>query len=160
MKRAAICLLTVVIAGAGLVPLGCSPSLQLGSLQPDELFTLAGRKASEDELDRQIESWTARRTPKDVMTLMQNHGVAGALIADGRDLHQDPQLAHRGHFWKLEHQEMGVTAYDECAFRFSETVSALRPPPCLGEHTQMVCSELLGMPDEEYLRLLENGVFT
>jgi hypothetical protein len=33
------------------------------------------------------------------------------------------------------------------------------PSPCLGEHTELVCREFLGMNDEEFIGLLSDGVF-
>jgi len=39
-----------------------------------------------------------------------------------------------------------------------------RPAPCLGEHNEYVCTQLLGIPDEEFIKLyqeeyLNKGVF-
>jgi hypothetical protein len=33
------------------------------------------------------------------------------------------------------------------------------PAPCLGEHTEYVCTEILGMSDEYFLELMQKGVF-
>jgi benzylsuccinate CoA-transferase BbsF subunit len=72
----------------------------------------------------------------------------------------DPQLGHRHHFWYLNHPEMGPCAYDGPPFKLSETPAELRmPAPCLGEHTEYVCTKILGMSDEEFVELLADGVF-
>jgi hypothetical protein len=34
-----------------------------------------------------------------------------------------------------------------------------RSAPCLGEHTEYVCNEILKMPPEEFVELLTDGVF-
>jgi len=31
--------------------------------------------------------------------------------------------------------------------------------PCLGEHTEYVCTEILGMSNDEFLELYNTGVF-
>jgi len=33
------------------------------------------------------------------------------------------------------------------------------PSPCLGEHTEYVCREILKLSDEEFIELLIDGVF-
>ena len=94
------------------------------------------------------------------MSLMQSAGVAAAVVEDGHDLYLDPQLEHRHHFWMLEHPEMGTTAYDSPSFRLSKTPAQLEmPAPCVGQHTEYVCREILGMSDEDFINLLEAGVF-
>ena len=55
---------------------------------------------------------------------------------------------------------MGSCAYDAASFRLSKTpVEPKLPAPCLGEHTAYVCSDILGIPDEEFLELVAEGVF-
>jgi len=47
------------------------------------------------------------------------------------------------------------------AMRFSETPGDIRTPaPCLGEHSEYVYREMLGMSAEEYATLDKEGVFT
>lgn len=127
--------------------------------QQTRFATLLGRKENEEELDRLVEEWTINYPPEEVMQVLQEAGVAAGLVENGKDLHQDPQLKHRHHFWLLKHPEMGVTAYDGPSFRLSETPAELnRAAPCLGEHTEYVCREILGMSDEEFVALLAEGV--
>jgi benzylsuccinate CoA-transferase BbsF subunit len=122
--------------------------------------TLLARKENEDELDRLVENWTINFSPEEVMNKMQAAGVAAGVVQSGKDLIEDPQLKHRHHFWYLNHPEMGSCAYDGPPFKLSETPAELRmPAPCLGEHTEYVCTQILGMSDEEFIGLLAEGVF-
>jgi crotonobetainyl-CoA:carnitine CoA-transferase CaiB-like acyl-CoA transferase len=41
----------------------------------------------------------------------------------------------------------------------SEAAYELSPPPLLGESTEYVCTQLLGMPDEEFVQLMQEGAF-
>jgi benzylsuccinate CoA-transferase BbsF subunit len=51
-------------------------------------------------------------------------------------------------------------SYDESSFRLAKAPAELKSPaPCLGEHTAYVCAEILGMSDEEFVQLSEEGVF-
>ena len=122
--------------------------------------TIAGRKKNEDEVDKVVEEWTVGHSPEEIMTQMQAAGVPSGIVANGRDLHLDPQLKHRHHFWMLEHSEMGVTAYDGPGFRLSKTpVEIKMPSPRLGQHTEYICREILKMSDKEFIELLNEGVF-
>jgi benzylsuccinate CoA-transferase BbsF subunit len=74
-------------------------------------------------------------------------------------MHADPQLAHRGHYWKLEHPHMGLRTYDGPAFRLSKTPGELtKAAPMLGEDNEYVYKQLIGLDDEEYIEALAEGV--
>ena len=121
--------------------------------------TLSDRKKNEDELDRRVECWTAMHPPERVVEMLQGAGIAAALVANSKDLAQDPQLAHRNHYVDLDHSEIGPHGYENFAFRLSKTPDAPRAAaPCLGEHTAYVCTEMLGLSDEEFVQLLTEGV--
>ena len=80
-------------------------------------------------------------------------------MANAKDLAEDPQLAHRKHYEVREHSEIGPHSYENFAFRLSETPGAPRAAaPCLGEHNALVCTEILGLSDEEFVSLLTEGV--
>jgi benzylsuccinate CoA-transferase BbsF subunit len=122
--------------------------------------TLLARKENEEELDRLVEDWTVNLPPEEVMNKMQAAGVAAGVVQSGKDLIEDPQLEHRHHFWYLNHPEMGLCAYDGPPFKLSETPAELNmPAPCLGEHTEYVCTQILGMTDDEFIGLFAEGVF-
>lgn len=121
--------------------------------------TLLGRKENEEELNKLIESWTINFDPEEVMMRLQKAGVRAGFVEDGRDMHSDPQLLHRSHFQHLNHPEMGVCAYDAPSFRLSKTPPHLGPAPCLGEHNEIVYTQILGLSDEEFAQLLVEGVF-
>ena len=122
--------------------------------------TLGTRKANEEELDKLVESWTSSLAAEEVAGRLQASGVSAGVVQSGKDLIEDPQLKHRHHFWYLNHPEMGICAYDGPPFKLSETPAELRmPAPCLGEHTEHVCTQILGMSDEEFVELLAEGVF-
>jgi benzylsuccinate CoA-transferase BbsF subunit len=122
--------------------------------------TLVARKDNESELDRLVEEWTSQHTAEEVMTMMQKEGVAAGIVQTGQDLYEDPQLKHRGHSWIIEHREMGPFPYFGQAAKLSKTPAEGRmPSPCLGEHTEYVCREILKLSDEEFVELLVDGVF-
>jgi benzylsuccinate CoA-transferase BbsF subunit len=126
----------------------------------ERFSTLPGRKENEDELDRLVARWTQQHAAEEVMERLQSAGVPAGLVSTGEDLNKNPQLADRGHYKVLNHTEIGPVPFSNPPFRFSRTASEVRSAaPCLGEHTEYVCREILKISDEEFVDLLQKGVF-
>jgi benzylsuccinate CoA-transferase BbsF subunit len=122
--------------------------------------TLANRKQNEQELDRLIGEWTVQFTAEEVMTRLQDAGVSAGVVKNTADIYEDPQLRQRDLFWKMEHAEMGQFTHLGQSFELSATpAQPYSPSPLLGEHTEQICTGLLGMPDEEFIGLMQEGVF-
>jgi benzylsuccinate CoA-transferase BbsF subunit len=131
------------------------------ALAEDTKFrTVLERKKHEELLDEIVGGWTAGQSADEVMMKLQQAHVPAGVTQNMEELFADPQLAHRRHFVPMNHPEMGkYTAYMP-AFRLSSTVSELeRPAPCIGEHNDQVYNTMLGMSDEEFIKLLSEGIF-
>lgn len=125
----------------------------------EKFATFLGRKENEDELDRLVEEWTIKRTPEEVMILMQRAGVPAGVVQDGEDLQtRDPQLKERGYYVYLDHPEAGRIAHDGLTFALSATPGEIRRAPLLGEHNEYVYKEVLGFSEEEVNQLITEGV--
>ena len=122
--------------------------------------TLLGRKRNEDELDNLVGRWTSTRIAEEVMRLLQAAGVPCGVVQSKKDLFEDPQLKHRGHFRYLENAEIGVHAYDGPSFKLSKTPDCQFAAPALGQHNEYVYKELLGMSDDEIADLIIEHVIT
>jgi benzylsuccinate CoA-transferase BbsF subunit len=121
--------------------------------------SLAARRDHEDELEERLASWTRTLDAFEAVEMLQRHGVPAGVVAKAVDLFEDPQLAHRDHFWPLEHPEMGTYLYNGPAYRLSETPAIGRwAPPMLGEHTDYVLKELLGYSAAEIEALAAAGL--
>jgi benzylsuccinate CoA-transferase BbsF subunit len=117
------------------------------------------RKKNEDNIFIEISKWTATQRAEEVMLRLQTAGVPSGVVKNSKDLYSDPQLRHRGLFWPLEHSEMGLFTHLGPSFVLSKTPArAERPSPCLGEHTEQVCTKILGMSDDEFVELIHTGV--
>ena len=122
--------------------------------------TLLGRKQNEEALDRTLSEWTVALDPEEVMRRMQGAGVPAGIVATGEDLFKDPQLAYRGAFHTVEHPEIGKHAVNGIGYSLSDTPAEYKTSgPCLGQHTEYVCTRLLGMSDDEFVQLFTEGVF-
>jgi len=128
--------------------------------QDPRFSTLLNRKRNEDELNRLIEEWTVNFTAEEVMSEMQSRGIPAGVVQNARDLCLDPQLRERGYFWKLDHPVLGPFLHLGQPSRLSDTPAIPNmPAPCLGQHTEHVCTQMLHMSDEEFLELYQAGVF-
>lgn len=123
-----------------------------------QFAALLDRLKNVDELDRLVEEWTINHSPEEVMALMQGAGVPAAVVQNAEDLDKDPQLRSRHFYCEVEHPVLGNITYLGYP-KLSKTPYEIRRSPCLGEHNFYVCTELLGMPDEEFIELDNAGVF-
>lgn len=129
-------------------------------IEDPRFSTLLSRKENEDELDALIAQWTSNLSPYEVMNKLQEAGVAAGVVESCGDLFSDAQLKYRRHFQPLEHAEIGIHNYQSPSFRMSKTPAELRmAAPCLGQHNEYVCTEILGMSDAEFVTLLAEGIF-
>ena len=121
----------------------------------------AARTAGRDALDDLVAAATRGREASGLADALQRAGVPAAMVARIDDLvERDAQLAHRGHWVRLDHAVMGRTLYNAPPMRLSRTDFEMRTPaPLLGEHTDAVCREVLGLDDDEIRRLRADGVF-
>jgi len=117
----------------------------------EKFSSLLQRKNNEDELDSLIGQWTNTKRSKDIEVLLQDQGVPASVVEKSSDLYQDPQLAHRKFYVKMNHAEMGTPNYPQQAdFILSKTPrETIMPSPCLGEHNEYVYKELLKLSDDE-----------
>jgi len=123
--------------------------------------TIAARKEHENELDQEIEKWTKRWTPTEVFKKLQKHGVKAGIVEDMKDLFADPQLKYRKFWAPTDHPEVGRIHAEGPPFLFSKTPFRIdRAAPMIGEHNELVFKEWVGMPKEEYDRLVKEGVIS
>ncbi len=122
------------------------------------LSTHEGRLQRHDEVDARIAQWTADKSAQEVMGLVLAQGVPAGVVQRSSDLLRDPQLAHRRFYRYLEHQEMGRVPYGGHQARIRGYDGGPRSPgPVLGQHTEHVLRNVLGMSDEEVLAAVVSG---
>ncbi len=124
------------------------------------LAGVEGRLARADDIEARLGEWTRGQRAVAVAERLQAAGVDAAPVEDFGDLHEDPQLTHRGHFRPVEHPVLGRHPVETHAMRFSATEPRIRAAaPRLGEHTEHVLRDLVGMPADEVAALRQAGVF-
>lgn len=124
--------------------------------------TNAGRLEHQDELDAHIAGWASAREDYAVMATLQAAGVpAGVCQTPGDRVERDEQLRARDWWHTMPHAELGeASEFDGVTPRLSLTPGALRSAsPLIGEHTEHVMRDILGLSPEEYAEYEAMGVF-
>jgi benzylsuccinate CoA-transferase BbsF subunit len=128
--------------------------------QDERFATLAGRIKHREELDGRVNGWTANFTPEQVMAMLQENGVGAGVVATAEDSEADPQLKAYDFFREIDHKYLGPQKFfHPPGFTLSDAVAEVTRPVYLGEHTEKICKEFLGMSDAEYARLDGEGAF-
>lgn len=124
----------------------------------------AGRKAHEDELDRQMAEFTRAQERYDLMNRLQQRGIPAAAVQNAMDrCERDVQLKARGYFVPLPHGEIGTWPVEGFPAKFEKMpveVGGLpqRGAPMMGENNDYVYRDLLGLGPEEIATLKEELV--
>ncbi len=106
------------------------------------------------EAEALVAAWTASRDRYQIAETLQAVGVEAVPVQDFADLLEDPQLAHRSHFEWREHPVMGEQPYERNGFRLEHGSGGYPAPgPTLGQHTEHVLGDLLGLSAEEIAEL-------
>jgi len=121
---------------------------------------LSWRFANGDAIDAAIAAWARDRDVFEIERLLQQEGVPAHGVASGEDVVNDAQLAARGHWIERDHPAMGRYAFEMPPFRLSEHEVRVERSPLIGEHTDNVLKNLLGMGDDEITAAREAGALT
>jgi len=112
----------------------------------DRFRTREVRKANEQALDGVVGAWCARRERWEVTRLLQAAGVPAFPALSAKDLFEDEHLNARNAFNRWEHPEVGVKALMGLPWRYTVRPNGQGgPAPLLGQHTDEVLEELLGL---------------
>ena len=121
----------------------------------------ASRKANEAALDEIIAQWTRERDAGEIERSFTEAGLIAARVASFYRVYDEPEprFAASGFLQLVDHPEVGPSWLAGGPWRLSGPLdTTLRASPCLGQHTQEVLAEELGVTAEEYQALVAAGV--
>jgi crotonobetainyl-CoA:carnitine CoA-transferase CaiB-like acyl-CoA transferase len=117
-----------------------------------EDLNLARRRAGSKDIDAALSAWAAARSAEDAARVLTGSGIPNAALARSEGLVESEHLKARG-FW----DEHGVGVLPGLPWRESfGRQSGLAPG--LGEHTDLILAEVLGMDPLEITALRNDGV--
>jgi len=150
----------VVAANADGVFARLCKAMDRPELATDERFaTHDGRGTNMADLDELVGAWTATLPCDDVLTTLDEHGVPAGRIFTAPDMLRDPQYLAREMVQRITSSQGWEVPMTGVVPRFSATPGAIRHGgPRLGEHTDEVLAELLGLGNIELAELHASGV--
>jgi len=117
------------------------------------------RVANRAELIPLIRQATVFKTTAEWVSQLEAAGVPCGPINDLAQMFQDPQVLARGLAVSMPHALAGAVPQVASPIRLSETpVEYRRAPPLLGEHTEAVLGDVLGLGADALERLRSSGV--
>ncbi|MER3420886.1 MAG: formyl-CoA transferase [Chloroflexota bacterium] len=120
--------------------------------------TNADRLAHRKELVQEIQRLIEQRPADEWLRLLNENGIPAGPINTVPQALADPQVQALGVVRTLPHPTAGEIQVIGPPFRFSETQAEVRSaPPLLGQHTEQVLRELLGMDDAAIAALRAEG---
>ena len=121
--------------------------------------TNSARVAYRDALILDISKLLAMRTTDNWLAELETAGVPCGPINTLDKVFDDPQVRHRGMRLPLPHPKAGQVDLVGNPIRIDgQRLAAETPPPALGEHSEEVLSQLLGLDEETLAGLRERGV--
>lgn len=120
---------------------------------------LMGRREDRDAIDLAIAAWTADQEGPVLEQALQDAGIAAHRALDMQDLHADPQLQGREHYYEVQHAIYQTHTVESSRLRLSRSPekraeSALS----LGRDNRFVLESLLGYSGERIDALIQAGV--
>jgi crotonobetainyl-CoA:carnitine CoA-transferase CaiB-like acyl-CoA transferase len=129
-------------------------------LGTDERYATHGaRGRHQDELDTRIAAWTKGYGLDHLVTLLETHGVPAGPVNDAAGVVADAHLNERDAVIEVETADFGRIAMQGIAPRLSETPGRVAwAGPALGEHTDTVLGDRLGLGPAEIADLRRRGI--
>ncbi len=119
----------------------------------------AGRMKHVDELVAELQKTTAKKTVAAWLEILRAADIPCGPINDLAAVAADPQVRYRGMLPKIPHPQKGAWPVANTPFHLSgATTGPAGASPRLGEHTNAVLKDLLGLNDEEIDALRRDGV--
>jgi formyl-CoA transferase len=121
--------------------------------------THSARGAAMAELDGHIARWTSTLGAEQLLGTLHANGVPAGRIFRAKDMFADPHFAAREAIVRVPHPDFGELPMQNATPRLSATPGSVRTAgPALGEHNDEIYGGLIGLDDEEQVRLRTAGI--
>ena len=121
--------------------------------------TNAKRVENREEITKLLNDVFKKRTTKEWVSALDEAGVANGPINNIKQVFEEPQVIARGMRVDLPHPTAGTVPLVSSPMKFSATpIEHKLPPPTLGQHTDEILRDFLGMDDAGIAKLRESKV--
>ena len=135
-------------------------ALEMPELPVDPRFaTNPQRVKFREEVLQVLSNRIIQRDSEDWLSALEAASVPCARINSIDKVFEDPQVVHRKRVLQVDHPTVGILKMVAPAATFHGTpLDVFKPPPLLGEHTDEILSDLLGMSEAAIAHLRSNSV--
>ncbi|QIW95713.1 hypothetical protein AMS68_001231 [Peltaster fructicola] len=111
------------------------------------------------ELEDLIETITTTRTTAEWLDIFEESGMPYAAINDVKETLDHPHVRARNMVTRVQHDACGEMDLVSPPVKYSHSQPSIRsPPPTLGQHTDQVLGDMLGMSTAEITGLKQEGI--
>ncbi|HEC92360.1 MAG TPA: CoA transferase [Candidatus Atribacteria bacterium] len=131
------------------------------SLINDERFNSNDKRVKNySEIKKMVEEWASDKKVNEIVSILLANRIPCAPIYSVDQVVNDPHIANdREMFLEVKHPTLGKVKLGGNPIKLSKTKPTIRQaPPLLGQHTEDVLNNLLGLSKEEIEKLREEGV--
>ena len=123
----------------------------------ERYLTPADRVSREPEVDEIIAAWTRGRSKYDAMKVVGESGIPAGAVLDTDELNSDVTFEERGVMQTMVHPVHRPFKMPAWPVRVDGKATRLTASPMLGEHTEEVISDWLGLNDAAIATLKTDG---
>lgn len=117
------------------------------------------RVANRDELESEIEKVSTQKTTQEWLDVFEGSGMPYAAVNDVQGTLNHEHTQARNMVIEVDHEDCGPMKLVNTPMKFSESQPGFRsPPPSLGQHTDEVLKDQLGLDEPQILELKAKGV--
>lgn len=117
------------------------------------------RVANRDELESAIEQISTQKTTQEWLEVFEGSGMPYAAVNDVQGTLNHVHTKARNMVIEVDHEECGPMKLVNTPVKFSESEPGFRsPPPTLGQHTDEILRDQLGLGEAQIGELREKGV--
>ena len=116
------------------------------------------RKEHADEIYEIIAEWTKTHSKNEIMEILSDLGIPCSPVKDTVELLNDEHLSERQMIVNLNDPDRGEYKAIGCPIKVGNSEIDITPPPLLGQNTEEVLTELLGIELNQIKSLKHNGV--
>jgi formyl-CoA transferase len=105
----------------------------------------------------EIEKWTMTRTKFEIMEILNPLNVPCGPVLSMKELAEEPSLRETGSVVEVDHPTRGKYLTVGNPIKLSDSATTVTRSPLLGEHTDEILREILGLGDDQIESVRNEG---
>ena len=126
-------------------------------LEDPEWNTPKARLPKLEQMFDEIEKWTMTRTKFEIMEILNPLNVPCGPVLSMKELAEEPSLRETGTVVEVDHPTRGKYLTVGNPIKLSDSATTVTRSPLLGEHTDEILREILGLGDDQIESVRNEG---